>query len=258
MPIHSTGAAPPDRSKQNYSREEYASLKPGRAEFPQTDGPWGQPHWRSKTALRSAIPWGSLPPNGRRRWSQFLGLGRCRIGFLLPAGFSGQAIVGVPPAFEIPRSTRTMNRSWLPTEARRPTTVAKYNRRKVSGRSPALHTLEVYMKLHVDIEEIESVAVLRLSGDLTREEGPDLLYEQVVVLLGGGKKNVLINLERVERVDSYSLGVIAKAFAAIENQGGEMRLVARGHERRPAGTTICGPLADKTYDNEAEALRSLP
>jgi anti-sigma B factor antagonist len=100
------------------------------------------------------------------------------------------------------------------------------------------------------------VTILDLSGKITLGDGDTLLKDKLHSLLHQGKKNVLLNMGKVQYVDSAGLGAIVSAYTTVTREGGSLKLL-----------NVTGKLQDllsitklltvfETFDTEAEALRS--
>lgn len=100
------------------------------------------------------------------------------------------------------------------------------------------------------------VTILDLSGKITLGDGDTLLKDKLHSLLHQGKKNVLLNMGKVQYVDSAGLGAIVSAYTTVTRDGGSLKLL-----------NVTGKLQDllsitklltvfETFDTEAEALRS--
>jgi anti-sigma B factor antagonist len=101
-----------------------------------------------------------------------------------------------------------------------------------------------------------NVTVLDLSGRITLGEGDVLLKDKLHSLLNQGRRDVLLNLENVQYVDSAGLGAIVGAYTTMTRQGGTLKL-ANITKRLQDLLSITKLLTVfETFDSEAEALRS--
>jgi anti-sigma B factor antagonist len=101
-----------------------------------------------------------------------------------------------------------------------------------------------------------NVTVLDLSGRITLGEGDVLLKDKLHSLLNQGRRDVLLNLENVQYVDSAGLGAIVGAYTTVTRQGGTLKL-ANVTKRLQDLLSITKLLTVfETFDSEAEALRS--
>lgn len=85
------------------------------------------------------------------------------------------------------------------------------------------------MSLKIAVREVGHVSVVDLSGKITIGEGDALLREKVHALLESGKKNILLNLERVSYMDSAGIGELVACYKRSREKGGTVKLL------RPVG-----------------------
>jgi anti-sigma B factor antagonist len=69
------------------------------------------------------------------------------------------------------------------------------------------------------------IAVLELKGRLTVNDQPGVLREAVTNALQAGARHVLLDLSRVNYIDSTRLGEIISAHVTVSRRGGRLRLV---------------------------------
>jgi len=101
-----------------------------------------------------------------------------------------------------------------------------------------------------------NVTVLDVSGRITLGEGDVLLKDKLHSLLNQGRRDVLLNLENVQYVDSAGLGAIVGAYTTMTRQGGTLKL-ANVTKRLQDLLSITKLLTVfETFDSEADALRS--
>jgi anti-sigma B factor antagonist len=72
--------------------------------------------------------------------------------------------------------------------------------------------------------EIESVVVVEAVGRLTWTDGHTQLRDSIHVATGDGTKRFVLNLARVEFIDSYGIGELARSYSVVRRVGGEMKL----------------------------------
>ena len=74
--------------------------------------------------------------------------------------------------------------------------------------------------MKVSTREFGDVTVVDLSGKITIGEGDVVLRERVHELLDGGRKKILLNLEKVSYMDSAGIGELVACYKrAIEKEG---------------------------------------
>ena len=81
------------------------------------------------------------------------------------------------------------------------------------------------MNLKTKTRQVDGIAVVDVSGRITLGEETKLLRETVQCLLGGGQKEILLNLAEVSFIDSAGLGELVSAFTSVRNRGGDLKLL---------------------------------
>jgi len=84
------------------------------------------------------------------------------------------------------------------------------------------------MSLKITVREVGHVSVFDLSGKITIGEGDALLREKVNELLEAGKKNLLLNLEKVSYMDSAGIGELVACYKRSREKGGTVKLLRPG------------------------------
>ncbi len=72
--------------------------------------------------------------------------------------------------------------------------------------------------------EIERIVVVEAVGRLTLTDGHTQLRDLIHVSTGDGAKKFVLNLARVEFIDSYGIGELARSYSVVRRAGGEMKL----------------------------------
>ncbi len=80
------------------------------------------------------------------------------------------------------------------------------------------------MGFQVHTRETGRVIVVEAVGRLTLTDGQTKLRDQIHVSIGYGAKKFVLNLARVEFVDSYGIGELVRCYSAVRQAGGEMKL----------------------------------
>jgi anti-sigma B factor antagonist len=79
--------------------------------------------------------------------------------------------------------------------------------------------------LTIASRDVNGVAVLDLSGRITLGEGSVQLRDAIRGLIAKGSKNILLNMEEVNYIDSSGLGELVSAFTTAKNQQAEVKLL---------------------------------
>ncbi|RXT13837.1 anti-sigma F factor antagonist [Ammoniphilus sp. CFH 90114] len=113
------------------------------------------------------------------------------------------------------------------------------------------------MSLHVDLEVLSNVLIVRLSGELDHHTAENLKQQMEEKILKGNVQNIVLSLEHLHFMDSSGLGVILGRYKQITSRGGEMvvcsinPLIYRLFELSGLFKII------KIRENEGEALQLL-
>ncbi len=80
------------------------------------------------------------------------------------------------------------------------------------------------VKMQTATRQVGGVTVLDISGRITLGEGNVILREIVRDLAQKGAKAIVLNLGKVEYVDSSGIGELVGAHTTMRNQGGQLKL----------------------------------
>jgi len=110
--------------------------------------------------------------------------------------------------------------------------------------------------VNVAHREVEGIEILDLRGRLTAGTESGTLSKAVTRLVSEGKSNLILNLKHVDFLDSSGLGMLVVCFAAIQQQGGILKLtnVSRRHMELLILTKLTAVL--ELFDNERDAVNS--
>ena len=73
--------------------------------------------------------------------------------------------------------------------------------------------------------QVDGVTIVDLSGRITLDEGSTALRETIKQLIDQGQKRVLLNMSKVQFIDSSGIGELVSAFTSAREQGGELKLL---------------------------------
>lgn len=103
---------------------------------------------------------------------------------------------------------------------------------------------------------LSDVVVLDLDGELQLGQSADRLRDRVTVLLQGGHRKILTNLEGVTAVDSAGLGELVRSYVTTTPQGGSFKLLHVSRHLRELLDATGLLKVFETFDSEPEALAS--
>lgn len=76
----------------------------------------------------------------------------------------------------------------------------------------------------IEQRTLEDVTVLEISGDMTEHEHEEDLLRTANGLIAAGRFKVVVNLKKVDYVNSTGVGALVKAFTQVSKQGGKLWL----------------------------------
>ncbi len=88
------------------------------------------------------------------------------------------------------------------------------------------HNLPVFMQLTT--KDDGPVTILTVDGNLVIGESESLFKKTVVRLLEEGKVNLLVDMRRVNLLDSSGLGALVRAMTNSQKEGGQTKLLGAG------------------------------
>jgi anti-sigma B factor antagonist len=81
------------------------------------------------------------------------------------------------------------------------------------------------MKMQAASRQIGDISVVEVRGRITVGEGNIMLREVVAGLMEKGHKQILLNLQGVEYVDSAGLGELVRTHTTLQKAGGQLKMV---------------------------------
>jgi anti-sigma B factor antagonist len=111
----------------------------------------------------------------------------------------------------------------------------------------------------VDIETRSdgTIAILDLSGKLTRGDGDERLRAAIDALIARGQIRLVVNLEKVPYMDSAGMGELISAHLRVTKAGGALRLLNPLRRVYDVLQLVKLDTVFEIYQEEAGALASL-
>lgn len=79
--------------------------------------------------------------------------------------------------------------------------------------------------MEINTREKEGITILDVEGEIRRSEASDVtLHQMIKDQLEQGKKKFLLNLDKVEFIDSFGVGEILASHISTQNAGGRLKL----------------------------------
>jgi anti-sigma B factor antagonist len=111
--------------------------------------------------------------------------------------------------------------------------------------------------MHIDQKASGDVTVIKITGDITLNQGGDvLLKDKIQSLLQQGQKKLVLDLGGVAYVDSAGLGQLVQIHATTRNNGGSLRIANVTKKLKDLLVVTKLVTVFDSYDSEAEALAS--
>lgn len=107
-----------------------------------------------------------------------------------------------------------------------------------------------------ELKEKSRVMVLAIEGKMVG--GPDaaLLSEKLHELIEKGQKHFVVNLEKVDWMNSSGLGILIGGLTTVRNHGGEFRLCLLGAKLKEILEITKLDRVFSSYDSEEKAIDS--
>jgi anti-sigma B factor antagonist len=112
------------------------------------------------------------------------------------------------------------------------------------------------MSLDIEQSEREGVILLHLNGRLIVGEPVTELRAKIAALSESGSNNVVLNMEKVDYIDSTGLGGMVIGYTTLKKAGGALKLVSLN--RRTVELLVLTKLSTvfETYEDDQTAVNS--
>jgi anti-sigma B factor antagonist len=110
--------------------------------------------------------------------------------------------------------------------------------------------------LNINDRQVGNVTVLDIDGNLRIGEGSAMLQKAIRRLLQEGQTRILLNLSRVDYIDSSGLGELVAGHVAMGKKGGQIKLLHLTHRVRELMTITKLLTVFDAYEDESEAIDS--
>jgi anti-anti-sigma factor len=80
--------------------------------------------------------------------------------------------------------------------------------------------------MDIKIREINDIVIIDIGGDIRQYDVKGIsLYQHVKDQLQEGKRNIVINFEKVDFIDSLGVGDLLSSYVSANNLGGKIKLL---------------------------------
>jgi anti-sigma B factor antagonist len=110
--------------------------------------------------------------------------------------------------------------------------------------------------MKLDLREKQGVAILDVKGPLTLGGGERMLQEAVDTLVASGRTKILLNLSKLEFVDSAGVGELVASHRMVERFGGKLKILnAPSKVHKSLSLAKLLPIFE-IFDDETDAVQS--
>lgn len=104
--------------------------------------------------------------------------------------------------------------------------------------------------------EVANAVVLDLNGKLTGGPDADTFRDVFKSLVDQGKKNIIVNLEKVSWINSTGLGILISGYTSVRRGGGDLCIMNVSDRIESILYVTKLNLLFKTFESEDEAVKS--
>src|SRR5579872_3034621 len=87
-------------------------------------------------------------------------------------------------------------------------------------RKPRAHPMTITTR------EVSHVTIVDITGRITLGDETGQLRDTIRQLIASGKKKIVLNLARVDYIDSSGVGELVSSFTTVRNAGGDLKLLS--------------------------------
>ncbi len=111
--------------------------------------------------------------------------------------------------------------------------------------------------MNITLRQKDDVSIFHIEGEIRRSEFMNSsLHDMVKNLLEDGTRKILLNLEKVDFIDSYGVGEILASYISTKNVGGQLKLA---HISQKLSLVFQVTMLSKVFDihdSEEDALKN--
>ncbi|MCH7549093.1 MAG: STAS domain-containing protein [Candidatus Krumholzibacteriota bacterium] len=103
--------------------------------------------------------------------------------------------------------------------------------------------------------DVDDVVVLDLNGKLTGGPDADTFRDVFKTLVDQGKKNIIVNLEKVSWINSTGLGILISGYTSVRKNGGDLVVIHASDRIESILYVTKLNLLFRSYDSEEDAVK---
>lgn len=111
--------------------------------------------------------------------------------------------------------------------------------------------------MDIRTRDFNRIVIFDIDGEIRRSDMTETTLHQLVKSqLENGKRDILLNFENVEFIDSFGVGEILASYISTHNLGGKFKLVRISKKLYLIFQVTMLTRVLEIYDDEADALKS--
>ncbi|MEE9263056.1 MAG: STAS domain-containing protein [Vicinamibacteria bacterium] len=110
--------------------------------------------------------------------------------------------------------------------------------------------------MKLDLREKKGVVILEIAGQVTSGGDDAMLQEAIDTLVASGRKRILVNLSKVDFMDSAGVGELVASHRMVERFGGKLKILSVSPKVRSSLSTAKLLPIFEVFEDEAEAVES--
>jgi len=110
--------------------------------------------------------------------------------------------------------------------------------------------------MKIKLRDVYDVTILDLSGDITIGKGDVELRKEIADLVTQDRKKILLNMKKVQFIDSSGIGEIVRSITTVQKNDGQLKLLNLESKVRDLFTITRLITVFESFENEKEALNS--
>ena len=108
----------------------------------------------------------------------------------------------------------------------------------------------------IETREVSHVTIVDIDGRIILGDETGQLRDTVRRLIAEGKKKIVLNLAKVDYIDSSGMGELVSSFTTVRNSGGELKLLSLTKKVRDVVQVTKLYTVFDIKDDEASAIAS--
>ena len=110
--------------------------------------------------------------------------------------------------------------------------------------------------MKLDLREKKGVAILDVVGQVTSGGGDAMLQEAIDTLVASGMTRILVNLSKVDFMDSAGVGELVASHRMVERFGGKLKVLSASPKVKSSLSTAKLLPIFEVFEDESEAVAS--